>query len=306
MKTKNTYQLPIVLAHVTKVAKEGIAHVGDLIHSIDYDAPIGTPITAALDGVVIAIKQDSDQGGGDPKYENDGNYIEILHENDEVSEYEHILQHSAKVKIGDGVKKGQVIASVGNTGWSECPHLHFMVYPKGEEYKTLEIQFESEEFVDLVDKEGRMQKTQVLRSEVSKYPNLHMQIVIAVILDNQQRILVHKRASTKKVDPGAVDHVCGGVQSGETPIEAAIRETTEETGLVPCNLKVVMQGLNSYGRYRYLLLGEAQGEPSVDPKEAEWVRFISVEDLRNLFESKKEAFVHEFFKDTDLAIRATV
>ncbi len=142
MKTKNHYHIPIELARVTKVAKEGVAHVGDLIHSIDYDAPEGTPILAALDGVVIAIKQDSDQGGDDPKYENDGNYIEILHENDEVSEYEHILQHSAKVKIGDVVKKGQVIASVGNTGWSECPHLHFMVYPKGEEYKTLEIQFE--------------------------------------------------------------------------------------------------------------------------------------------------------------------
>lgn len=141
MKTKNLYHLPIDLSQVTKVAKEGIAHVGDLVHSIDYDAPEGVQVLAALEGVVIFVKDDSDIGGEDQKYENDGNYIEILHDNDEVSEYEHLRFKSAKVKVGDRVVAGQQIAEVGNTGWSECPHLHFMVYPKGSEYKTLEIKF---------------------------------------------------------------------------------------------------------------------------------------------------------------------
>ncbi len=141
MFTKNTYDLPIDLNKVTKISKEGIAHVGDLINSIDYDAPDGTPVLASLDGVVIFVKDDSNIGGEDKKFENDGNYIEILHENNEVSEYEHLLFQSAKVKVGDIVKTGQPIAEVGNTGWSECPHLHFMVYPKGQEYKTLEIKW---------------------------------------------------------------------------------------------------------------------------------------------------------------------
>lgn len=141
MMIKNIYQLPIDLSKVTKVAKEGIAHVGDLVNSIDYDAPEGTPVLAALDGEVIFIKDDSNVGGDEQKFENDGNYIEILHENNEVSEYEHLLFNSAKVKVGDKIKAGQQIAEIGNTGWSECPHLHFMVYPKGQEYKTLEITF---------------------------------------------------------------------------------------------------------------------------------------------------------------------
>ncbi len=141
MKTKNEYQVPIDLIKVTKVDTEGVAHVGDLIYSIDYDAPEGTPIIAAKDGVVIRIKQDSDRGGDDPAFEDDGNFIEILHEHDEISEYEHLQCNSALVAVGDTVKAGQEIASVGNTGWSECPHLHFMVYPKGEEYRTREIRF---------------------------------------------------------------------------------------------------------------------------------------------------------------------
>lgn len=141
MQTKNLYHLPIDLSKTTSVSKVGIAHVGDLIHSIDYDAPEGTPVFAALDGVVVSVKQDSNVGGEDQKYEMDGNFIEILHSNDEISEYEHLRHASSKVRVGDAVKVGQQIAEVGNTGWSECPHLHFMVFPKGEEYKTLEIKW---------------------------------------------------------------------------------------------------------------------------------------------------------------------
>lgn len=141
MNTKNKYSLPINLSYVTNVSKEGIAHVGNLVHSIDYDAPEGTPIFAALEGKVVDVKDNSDKGGADPVYEADGNYIEILHANNEISEYEHIKQGSAKVQIGDIVKRGDTIALVGNTGWSECPHLHFMVYPEGTDYETREVEW---------------------------------------------------------------------------------------------------------------------------------------------------------------------
>jgi murein DD-endopeptidase MepM/ murein hydrolase activator NlpD len=136
---KNLYNLPIDLTKVTKVATEGIAHVGDLEHSIDYDAPEGTPVLAALNGVVIAVKDDSNTGGTDQKYENDGNYIEILHDNSEVSEYEHILFRSSKVKAGDNIRAGQTIAQVGNTGWSECPHLHLWFIQRGKNIKLWKL-----------------------------------------------------------------------------------------------------------------------------------------------------------------------
>jgi murein DD-endopeptidase MepM/ murein hydrolase activator NlpD len=139
--TKNIYRLPIDLSKVTSIQDDLLSHVGDFVNSIDYDAPEGTPILAALDGVIISVKDDSNKGGLDKKFEDDGNFIEILHANDEISEYEHLRQYSAKVKVGDKISVGQIIAEVGNTGWSECPHLHFMVYPKGKEYKTLKIRF---------------------------------------------------------------------------------------------------------------------------------------------------------------------
>jgi murein DD-endopeptidase MepM/ murein hydrolase activator NlpD len=146
MQTKNVYHLPIDMNKVTSAGQNSIAHVGDLVHSIDYDAPEGTPVYASLDGVVISVKDDSSKGGLDKKFEDDGNYIELLHENDEISAYEHLRQHSAKVKVGDHVVAGEILAGVGNTGWSECPHLHFMVYPKDSQYKTLTIRFEKTNF----------------------------------------------------------------------------------------------------------------------------------------------------------------
>jgi murein DD-endopeptidase MepM/ murein hydrolase activator NlpD len=140
-KTNNRYRLPIDLEHVTRVQSDSIAHVGELMHAIDYDAPEGTDIYSALTGIVVDVKDDSNLGGLDQSFEGHGNYIEILHDNGEVSEYEHLKQHSSRVRIGDRVESGQKIAEVGNTGWSECPHLHVMVYPKQSPYRTLEIVF---------------------------------------------------------------------------------------------------------------------------------------------------------------------
>lgn len=147
MKTKNKYAYPIELSKDVKMAcNASPAHTKRLKHAVDFITPEGTPIKAALDGIVVDVKQDSNISGPDKSFDKYGNYIEIEHSNKEYSIYEHIRKKGALVKIGDKVKTGQIIGYTGNTGWTAHlgPHLHFDVHkyykPFGkEDYKTLEI-----------------------------------------------------------------------------------------------------------------------------------------------------------------------
>ncbi len=160
-----------------------------------------------------------------------------------------------------------------------------------------------EELVDLVNERGEVVVRAIPRSKVENYPGLHLQIIIAVIVDDHGRALVHKRASTKSVNPGDIDFVCGGVSTGETPEQAAARESEEETGIQPNNLEIVMQSVNSYNRYRYLLKGKSNDLPNVSSEEAEWIRFLHPDDLLRCQESGEMTFVNEFFEDLKLALK---
>lgn len=87
------------------------------MHSgIDFPAPTGTNIRAAGKGKVIKV---ASEGAG---Y---GKHIIIDHGYGFKSLYAHL--HNYKVKIGDHVTKGQVIGTVGNSGTSTSPHLHYEV-----------------------------------------------------------------------------------------------------------------------------------------------------------------------------------
>ena len=57
-----------------------------------------------------------------------GNHIIIDHGNAEYGFYAHLSEGTIKVAAGDTVKKGQVIALLGNTGNSSGPHLHFQIF----------------------------------------------------------------------------------------------------------------------------------------------------------------------------------
>lgn len=91
-----------------------------VFHSgVDFAAQIGTSIKAAAGGVVVYSDRHSEYG----------NMVEIDHGNDLVSRYAHASKRL--VRLGQVVKKGQIIAEVGNTGRSTGPHLHFEIRHKG-------------------------------------------------------------------------------------------------------------------------------------------------------------------------------
>lgn len=86
---------------------------------LDFAAPTGTPVFAALAGKVLQ----EDAGGA---Y---GNHIVVRHDNGVKTLYAHLT--STKVRPGDRVLRGELIGTVGSTGNSTGPHLHFEVIKNG-------------------------------------------------------------------------------------------------------------------------------------------------------------------------------
>lgn len=148
MKCKNNYRLPLNKKDIKEITKKSPAHKGKLKHSVDFVCKEGTPIYTAFGGKVVNVKQNSNIGGFHRRYWFKGNRIVIEHNNGEYSAYEHLKYKGSKVKVGQIVKKGQLIGYSGNTGYSSCPHLHFEVFRftgpnKNKDYETLQVSFKN-------------------------------------------------------------------------------------------------------------------------------------------------------------------
>lgn len=87
---------------------------------MDFTAPTGTPVYATGDGVVEVVKV---------KRWGYGKHIVINHGYGYKTRYGHLS--AFKVRRGQRVKRGQVIALVGSTGKSTAPHLHYEVEKSG-------------------------------------------------------------------------------------------------------------------------------------------------------------------------------
>ena len=96
--------------------------------ALDFKMKRGTKICAAREGVVVRLKEDGDRGGLKKRYRPYGNYVIIQHADSSRAGYWHLRKDGVLVNMGDTVKKGQVIALSGKTGYSFTPHLHFLVW----------------------------------------------------------------------------------------------------------------------------------------------------------------------------------
>lgn len=90
-------------------------------NGLDLIAPQGDPVLAVADGTVTAVET-SRKG--------QGNVVEITHEGGYVTRYAHLSD--IKVSRGQRVQRGRRIASVGISGNSFAPHLHFELLKDGE------------------------------------------------------------------------------------------------------------------------------------------------------------------------------
>jgi len=86
---------------------------------IDIATRIGTPIIAPADGLIVHAGKEG----------NFGNMIAINHGYNLKTRYGHLSKY--RIKKGQYVKRGQIIAEVGNTGRCTGPHLHYEVLLNG-------------------------------------------------------------------------------------------------------------------------------------------------------------------------------
>lgn len=86
------------------------------------------PVYAMGDGKVIATVDGLGNMAGSNSY---GNCINISHGDNVYTFYAHLLKGSLLVKVGDTIKRGQIIAKMNNSGNSRGSHLHFEVRKGG-------------------------------------------------------------------------------------------------------------------------------------------------------------------------------
>jgi murein DD-endopeptidase MepM/ murein hydrolase activator NlpD len=129
-------------------------HKGNYHHDgIDIAAARGTLVLAAGHGEVISVKR-SDMVAG---Y---GNYIEIDHGHGVVTRYSHL--DYLQVKVGQRIRKGQAIGTVGSSGGSIAPHLHYEVMVNGiytEPIKFFMENLTADQFKEVVSRSQKMNQS---------------------------------------------------------------------------------------------------------------------------------------------------
>jgi len=97
---------------------------GGFHYGVDIGNKRGTTVVASASGKVVKVvnycKEGATSCGG--KY---GNYITIEHPNGMQTKYAHL--QSVSVSLGETISQGEKVGTIGNTGRSTGPHLHFEV-----------------------------------------------------------------------------------------------------------------------------------------------------------------------------------
>ena len=124
-----------------------VLHHRQMHSGLDFAMPIGTPIYATANGVVLSA-------GIQPGY---GHMVEIRHNFGFGTRYGH-LNGKYAVKQGDFVKKGDIIAYSGNSGLSTGPHLHYEIRFISKALNPINfVNWKQENYKDIFQKEGQIQ-----------------------------------------------------------------------------------------------------------------------------------------------------
>jgi murein DD-endopeptidase MepM/ murein hydrolase activator NlpD len=101
------------------VRSDPITHLPSMHDGIDFVAPVGTPVLATAAGVVLRAEYAGAYG----------HMVEVAHADGFVTRYAHLK--TIRVKPQDVLERHDAVGTLGNTGRSTGPHLHYEVIYKG-------------------------------------------------------------------------------------------------------------------------------------------------------------------------------
>jgi murein DD-endopeptidase MepM/ murein hydrolase activator NlpD len=156
------YRLPFAdgLRFLVSQAPGGTAHTHttpDTTEAVDFAMPAGTPIVAARAGVVMQVVQHHGPGRADPAYIDRANLVRIVHDDGTWADYAHLQRASVRVKPGQRVAAGHLLALSGNSGYTSGPHLHFAVKRnRGGEIVSVPVRFRTDVAGEFAAREGTL------------------------------------------------------------------------------------------------------------------------------------------------------
>ena len=112
-------------------------------YGLDFTSPVGTEVFSTGDGVVEET---------DHSYTGYGNKIVIDHGFGFKTLYGHL--NNFNVRVGQKVKRGDIIGFVGNTGTSTAPHLHYEIIRNGEKVNPIVYLFNDltpQQFTEMIE-----------------------------------------------------------------------------------------------------------------------------------------------------------
>ncbi|MEO0972748.1 MAG: M23 family metallopeptidase, partial [Pseudomonadota bacterium] len=154
------YRVPFAVSARYRVSQGfhgGITHLdASSTFAVDIAMPVGTGIVAARAGLVIETAYAHFASlADDPQGSPPANLVRILHNDGTHAVYAHLDRASVRVKPGQRVRRGELIAASGNTGFSTGPHLHFAVLRNaGLETRSVAFEFEGAGGEGVVPQQG--------------------------------------------------------------------------------------------------------------------------------------------------------
>lgn len=105
--------------------------------ALDFKMPPGSEVCAVRSGTVIKVVDNFEKFGETANFGRFTNYVIIMHSDGTFARYAHLKMNSSRVKPGDKIMRGKIIALSGKSGWITEPHLHLDIYkpfPSGKLY----------------------------------------------------------------------------------------------------------------------------------------------------------------------------